>query len=50
MTPTKPHEYGPALPGQGRDKICIRCGARKSVAGTSECSGKMLATTRGASR
>lgn len=40
---TRPHEYGPPPPGQGssRDAICVRCGVRRSVAGThSECSGQ----------
>lgn len=35
---SQPHEWGPPLPGQGSDKICKRCGARKSVA-PEECAG-----------
>lgn len=32
------HEWGPPLPAQGSDKVCIRCGSRASVA-PQQCSG-----------
>lgn len=35
---SRDHVYGPALPGQGADQICKRCGARRSTA-PEQCSG-----------
>lgn len=35
---SKPHKFGPALPGQGAEPICTSCGARKSTA-PEQCSG-----------
>lgn len=35
---SRPHEFGPALPGQGADQICKRCGSRASTA-PQECPG-----------
>lgn len=29
---SRPHKWGPALPGQGAEPVCVRCGARKSAA------------------
>lgn len=35
---SKPHNWGPALPGQGAEKICTSCGARQATA-PEQCSG-----------
>lgn len=35
---SKPHQWGPALPGQGAEKICTSCGARASTA-PEQCTG-----------
>jgi len=36
---SKPHQWGPALPGQGSEQICTKCGARASTA-PEQCPGQ----------
>jgi|GEM_PF-1867736 len=36
---SKPHKWGPALPGQGSEQICTSCGARASTA-PEQCPGQ----------
>ena len=42
LGPTKPHDFQPPPPAQAsvRDLICTKCGARRSVAAETECSGR----------
>lgn len=43
MQPNHPHDWGPPPPGQGgrAEKICRKCGSRRSVVGAdSQCLGK----------
>lgn len=37
------HRWGPPMPGQGKDHICMRCGARRSNA-PEDCAGEVIET------
>ena len=41
MTPQQPHDYRQPPPGtaSSRDMVCSKCGAKRSVAGMTECPG-----------
>lgn len=47
MQINKPHKYAAPPPAQAgpNDRICVHCGVRRSVAQSSECTGRSAVAT-----